>query len=37
MNSKWGMADPIADINKDGAVNSLDFSYVSNNWMLAGE
>ncbi len=37
MNSKWGVADALADINRDGVVNTLDFSYLSNNWLIVGE
>jgi hypothetical protein len=32
MNTAWGTADPVADINKDGTVNSIDWSIMNSNW-----
>jgi hypothetical protein len=30
--SRWQTSDSISDLNDDGAVNSLDYSYINQNW-----
>lgn len=37
MNGKWQTADPLADINRDGVVNTLDFTYLSRNYGKTSE
>jgi len=37
MNSRWGTADEVADINEDGVVNTLDWSLMNQNWGQEGE
>jgi hypothetical protein len=37
MNLKWYLSDPVADLNKDGIVNALDFSLLNKNWQKSGE
>ncbi len=37
MNTKWYQSDAIADLNKDGIVNALDFSLMNKNWQKSGE
>lgn len=32
MNSKWNTDDTRADLNEDGIVNTLDWSFVNKNW-----
>ena len=37
MLSKWGTADPDADFNEDGLVNTIDFSFMNRNWLATGD
>jgi hypothetical protein len=37
MQSVWGTGDPIADINRDGVVNTIDFAILNGNWGKAGD
>lgn len=37
MESVWFTSDPIADINRDGTVNSLDFAILNGNWGKTGD
>jgi hypothetical protein len=37
MESLWGTNDPIADINRDGIVNSIDFAILNANWGQVGD
>jgi hypothetical protein len=37
MNGKWFQSDAVADLNKDGIVNALDFSLLNKNWMRQGD
>jgi hypothetical protein len=36
MNSVWNTSDTKADLNKDGKVNTLDFSMMVKNWTPTG-
>jgi hypothetical protein len=36
MNTQWFMADLQSDINRDGLVNSIDFSFMNRNWGKQG-
>jgi len=37
MAEKWHTTDPVADINQDGQVNSLDWHYLNKNWGSTGD
>jgi len=37
MKNHWGTNNTLADINKDGIVNSIDFTYINKNWLKVGE
>jgi len=37
MNSVWSTDDPIADINRDGIVNTIDFAILNGNWGKTGD
>ena len=37
MADQWHTADPVADINQDGQVNSLDWHYLNKNWGFTGD
>ncbi len=37
MANRWHTSDPIADINDDGDVNTLDWHYLNKNWLLTSE
>jgi hypothetical protein len=34
---KWYQSDEVADYNRDGLVNALDFSIAGKNWMKSGD
>jgi hypothetical protein len=37
MRTQWGTNNLTSDVNRDGVVNSIDFSYLNKNWMQIGE
>ncbi|HUW14235.1 MAG TPA: hypothetical protein VM537_31220, partial [Anaerolineae bacterium] len=37
MVSVFGTDDAVADINRDGVVNSIDFAFLNSNWQVAGD
>jgi hypothetical protein len=37
MNSRWYTSDATADLNKDGLVNTLDYSLLNRNWQASGD
>jgi len=37
MKTDWGTANSRSDINRDGNVNSIDFSYLNKNWAMTGD
>jgi len=37
MLSKWGTADPDADFNEDGLVNTIDWAWMNRNWLSIGD
>jgi hypothetical protein len=37
MDGVWLTDDPVADVNRDGVVNSLDRSLLNANWGVAGD